>query len=163
MKKLAMIIVLIGVAFGCQAKSRDHFRHGYYEHEQGYNNSTFWNEVSERCDRQSYRIAKGIDKGQLTRREAKKLRREQKHVAKQIRHFKRHQYISFKNKRNVMEHLDYLSEKIRSLKHNDRYEYHNHKSSHQEYGRRSHGYNNWNNRIFSTANSDYSAGIYFRF
>jgi len=165
MKMLTMVVVLMFTPFVSHAEWNNHYKHD--NHERGRNNSSFWQNVEHRQFRQETRIERGIKKGQLTRREARKLHREQKHVAKQIRHLRRHKYLNKRDRREVVEHLDYVSEKIRALKHNRHYaKQHNH-------GRRKqnrHVYSNDNNRnyygnnsLLSWANNDSSAGIYFRF
>lgn len=163
MNKFTLIMVLMLIPFASHAEWSGHSKHRNHEHR--HNNSYFWQDVEHRQYRQQSRIDRGIDKGQLTRREIKKLRREQKHIAKQVRNMKRHNYLNKRDKREVMEHLDFVSDKIRTLKHNKHYARRN-RSSHD--GHNQHVYSNENrnyrsDRYLSWANSDSSAGIYFRF
>jgi len=164
MKKLTLIIVLMLIPFTSHAEWKGHSKHRNHEHR--HNSSYFWQDVEHRQYKQESRIERGINKGQLTRREAKQLHREQKHVAKQIRHLKRHNYISHRDKREVKEHLDYVSQKIRALKHNQHY-VHRDNYNHKKQQRRVHSNNNrdyyGNNNMLSWANDVASAGIYFRF
>jgi len=160
MKMLTIAIILMLVPFASHAERNNHFKHR--KHEQQQNNSYFWQNVDRRQDKQRSRIERGIKKGQLTRREIKKLRREQKHIAKQVRHMKRHNHLSPGDRREVIEHLDYASNKIRNLKHN---QYYIQRDNNMRHG---HGqYTHLNNRAYindryvSWANN--SAGIYFRF
>lgn len=153
MNKVTLIMVLMLIPFAGHAEWNGHSKHR--NNEQRHNNSYFWQDVERRQYKQQSRIDRGIDKGQLTRREIKKLRREQKHVAKQIRHMKRHNYLSRRAKSEVMERLDFVSEKIRALKHNEYY---------VRRGRFSNDNRNYRaDRYLSWANNDSSAGIYFRF
>ena len=149
------------IPFTSQAERSHHFKHRHTE--QKHNNSYFWQDVERRQHKQERRIERGVDKGQLTRREAKKLHREQRHVAKQIRRLARYNYISRQDKRDVMEHLDYVSEKIRILKHNQNYVHR--KAYRYEKSTRHIGSNHRdrNDRYVSFMNEDLRAGIYFRF
>ncbi|MFW5443287.1 MAG: hypothetical protein ACKE51_03130 [Methylococcaceae bacterium] len=165
MKMLTLAILLMSFPWVTQAKG-GHFSHDDYE--RGHN-STFWHDVQYRQHRQESRIARGIDKGQLTRKEVKKLHREQKHVAKQIKHLRRHHYLSRSDKRSVMEHLDHVSKKIKRLKHNDRYAHTKRVDRHRyDYYQPRPAYNKHKNTYrnegyISRANSNYSTGFYFRF
>jgi len=161
MKMLTIVMVLMFTPFVSHAEWNNHFKHN--NHERKHNNSFFWQDVERRQYRQESRIDKGIEKGQLTRREVRKLHKEQKHVAKQIRHIRRDNRLSRGDRREVMEHLDYVSDKIRSLKHNQRYAHrknHN-KKVNQGYSNNRNSYRN--DRYLSWANNASSAGIYFRF
>ncbi len=146
--------------FASYAERNDHFKHR--DHEQQRNNiSYFWRDVAQRQENQNYRIERGIQKGQLTRREVKKLFREQRRAARQIRHYKRYNFLSHRDKREVMECLNYVSDKIRALKHNKYYAYRGeYKHKKQRY---SNNRNYGNERYLSWVDNDVSAGIYFRF
>lgn len=152
MKKLALVIVLMLLPWSTYAQDWGYNKHGKtYGHAQ--HNYSFWQDV-ERCqDEFHWSIDRGIEKGQLTRREVKKLNREQRHLAKKIRHFKRHRYLSHADERIIMDHLDHVSDKIRHFKHNNHYARHSHRN-----------YNNRHNQAFIQHN-DYnlSAGIHFSF
>lgn len=163
MKMLSLIVVLMLVPFVSHAEWNNHFKHRNHEHK--HNNSYFWQGIEHRQYRQKSRIDRGIDKGQLTRREIKKLRREQKHVAKQVRHMKRHHHLSRRDKREVMEHLDFVSDKIRTLKHNNHYARKNRRNNHNHniYSHVNDHRTYRNDRYLSWANNDASAGVYFRF
>ncbi len=163
MKMLALAIILMSFPWASHAEEWEHSEH----RDRGYNNSYFWQDVQRRQHRQDSRIERGVHKGQLTHREVKKLRREQRRVAKQIRHISRRHYLSHADKRCVMEYLDYVSEKIRILKHNDRYAHRGryddreYKHNYQSYTDNQSYYTNDN--MLTRANTDYSAGFYFRF
>jgi hypothetical protein len=166
MKMLALAILLMSFPWASHAEGWKHSKHRDH-YQRGHNNSYFWQDVQQRQHRQDLRIEKGIHKGQLTHREVKKLRREQKHIAKQIRHMSRHHYISRADKRSVFEHLDYVSKKIRILKHNDRYahkgryNHRKHKHNYQSYTDNQSYYTNDN--MLTKANTNYSTDFYFRF
>ena len=157
MKMLALAILLISFPWVGHAKGWGNSHHDSHNH-QGYG---FWQNVEKRSYRQHRRIDKGIEKGQLTRREAKALAREQKHIAKQIKHYKRHRYMSYANKKSVIRHMDHYSDQIAHLKHNNRYVRRD-RHNHHEY--RHHNNNDYrNDRRLSWVSDDYSAGLYFRF
>lgn len=86
-------------------------------------------------------------------------------MAKQLRHMKRRNYLSRRDKRDVMEHLDFVSEKIRALKHNKYYarrgRFSNDRHNQRVYSNGNRHYRP--DRYLSWANNDSSAGIYFRF
>ncbi len=157
-----MSIPLIG-----QAKN---WKHDNFD--KHHNHSSFWENVERRQYRQHERIDQGIQSGQLTRREVKKLKRKKRYVAKQIRNIKRHRYLSYEDKSCVNEYLDNYSAKIRHYKHNDHYarrnKYNRHKDNYQSHN---HQYDrNYKkdryyrkDRQFSWAKNDYSAGIYFKY
>lgn len=164
MKMLTTLMVLMIIPFTSHAEWNNHFRH--QSHHQERNSSYFWQDIDHRLNRQDARIERGIEQGQLTRREIRKLKREQRHVAKQVRHLKRHDYLSHDDKREVSEHLGYVSNKIRKLKHNEHYVHRerNH-YSHNSRAHRNDRYSNFyrNDRHLSWANNNSSVGLYFRF
>ena len=120
MKMLALAILLISFPWIGHAKGWDHFNQDRHYHN-GHDSSSFWQSIEQRRYRQHKRIDRGIEKGQLTRREIRELARERKHVSKQIKHFKRHRHMSYANKQSIMRHLGQYSDQIARLKHNDRY------------------------------------------
>ncbi|MCK4841763.1 MAG: hypothetical protein KAT04_07745 [Methylococcales bacterium] len=163
MKKLTLVLVLMFIPLVSYAQRGEHYdQHNYYQ--RGHNNSSFWHKVDRRQHKQESRIERGIDKGQLTRREVRKLHREQKHVAKQLRRYRHSHYLSRRDKRSVMEHLDYVSEKITDFKHNDRYarNYRHHDHQRDVHAQRVPVYQA-NESHVSWAGNGYSAGIHFRF
>ena len=160
MKMLALAIILLSFPLVGQSKNWNHSKHNHgYSDDQ----SSFWENVERRQYRQHERIDRGVEEGRLTRREAKKLRREEKHVRKQIKHFKRrHRHVDYAGKRDITEHLDFLSNRIRVLKHNDHYS-RRARHNHQKYTHYDRSYNDRNRRQASWQNNEYSTGFYFRF
>ncbi len=161
MKMLVLAILLMSFPWVSQAKGSGHSNHDrHYYH--GHDNSSFWQDIEERRYRQHSRIDRGIEKGLLTKREIRELAREQRLVAKQIKHFKHHRNVNYSNKKSILSHMDQYSDQIAHLKHNNRYvrrDRHNHRAySH-------HNNKNYyrNDNRFSWANNDYSPGFYFRF
>lgn len=145
MKMLVGIFALMLISFASHAQwnvrfGNVDFGHGQYERE--HDNSVFWQIVEERQCSQQDRVELGLEQGQLTRREIKKLQREQRHIAKQVKHMKRHNYLTRRDKREVMEHLDYVSEKIRALSHNRHYSH-----------RKQHHYSNKGQYVYSNNNA----------
>ena len=96
------------------------WKHSGYQ-DRGHDNYSFWHDVDDRQYSQADRINHGVENGQLTRREARQLYREQQHINKEIHYLKDHRYLSSVDKRDVLEHLNYLHEQIWHLKHNDQY------------------------------------------
>lgn len=100
---------------------------GYYD--DGYNKSRF----EQRIDRQHQRIERGVRSGELTRKEAKRLRKQLRHIAKLERrytldgHLDRHERKKLHNKLNV------AGDRIYRLKHNDRYRRPKHRSHYYGY------------------------------
>ncbi len=161
MKMLALTIILMSIPGLSHAKGWRHSNYGGHNH-QSHDALSFWENIERRQHKQHRRIDRGIDNGQLTRREVRKLKREQKHAAREIRHFRRHQYLSSLNKRQIIEHLDFVSHKIYDLKHNDYVRRHRH-HNHQSYVRHDNKLDYRNRRNLSWGNNDYSARVYFRF
>jgi hypothetical protein len=157
MKMLALAILLMSFPWIGNAKGWGGGHHDSHYH-QSYG---FWQDVEKRRYRQHIRIDKGIENGRLTRREIKALAREQKHITKQIKHYKHHRNMSYADKKSVMRHIDHYSEQIADLKHNDHFarrDRHNHRAY------RHHNNNDYrNDRRLSWVSNDYSAGLYFRF
>lgn len=161
MKILTLTILLLSFPLVGQAKSWDHSRHNHSHRD--YDQSSFWGDVERRQHRQHTRIDRGVEDGRLTRREKKILRREEKHVRKQIKHYKRrHRHINYAGKRDIMDHLDFLGNRIRELKHNDRYSKRA-RRNHQKYKHNDNHYDRGHRRQVSWQNNDYSSGFYFRF
>lgn len=94
--------------------------------------------VEQRLDRQHARIKHGIRNGELTRREAKRLRRQQRHIAKMERRFTRDGHLDGHERRTLRRELDAASDRIYRLKHNDRhrhrYDTHGHYDRHHHDG-----------------------------
>ena len=161
MKTLALAILLMSFPWVSHAKGWGNYNHDKHYH-QRHDNSYFWQDVEERRYKQHMRVDRGIEKGQLTRREIRALARKQKHVAKQIKHYKRHRHMSYANKKSVMRHMDHYSKQIAHLKHNDRY-VHRDRHNHQSYSHYNDKNNYRNDRRLSWTSNDYSSGFYFRF
>ena len=162
MKKRVFIIMLLVFPLVGQARWNNHFKHDNHNH---YDIGAFWHDVQLRCDDQARQINRGVEKGALTRREQRKLKREQRHIAKQIKHFKRHNHLTRYDRSVIMEHLDYVGEQIAKLKHNNQYVYkkrtqhgdgHNNHLHHHDHSERKQTRLFWGDRYSS-------AGFYFKF
>jgi hypothetical protein len=154
MKMLALAILLISFPWVAHASGRGYSNQERHYHH-GYDRRSFWQDVEQRKHRQHIRIDRGIEKGQLTRREIKTLAREQRHVAKQIKHFKHHRHMSHANKKSVMRHMNHYSDQIARLKHNDHY---------VRRGRHNHHENkiyDRSGRRLSWASNDYVSELYY--
>ena len=166
MKMLVLICVLFATPFVSYAERGDYSRHNKHNSNRQ-NNSYFWQDVQQRQHKQASRIQRGIAKGQLTRREIKKLKREQKNVAKQIRRYKRHNRLSYQDRHALIERMDHVSDRIIGLKHNDRYvQNRKHKQGYSNYRApvkvNHRNYVSRDNHL-SWVNNGSSAGFYFRF
>ena len=75
--------------------------------------------IYERLDRQHRRIKAGVRNHQLTRKEAKTLKRNQRDIRYLLRLFSDDGHISKRERRILDRELSYSSRQIRQLKHND--------------------------------------------
>ena len=82
----------------------------------GHDDSRF----DKRFDRQHERIKAGIQSGELTKKEAGKLKKQQRKNEKLERKFSADGYLSRKERKTLEKKQDKASQKIRRLKHNDR-------------------------------------------
>jgi len=100
--------------------------------------------INARQDRQNYRIERGIDNGELTRREIRRLRKEQADIAwleECLRKFGR-RGLDYRERRILVRLLDVASRNIRDLKQN------NQRSNRRN--RRHSGYNDDNHQTGDT-------------
>ena len=86
-----------------------------HDHRVGVKDDPFY----ERLDRQHRRIKAGVRNHQLTRKEAKTLKRNQRDVRYLLRLFSDDGHLSKRERRILDRELDYSSRQIRKLKHND--------------------------------------------
>ena len=124
------------------------FAHNYHDHD-GY--SRFDN----RQERQSSRIRKGVKSGELTRYEAKKLRKQQKEIANLSQKLKRDGKLSRHERQKLERRQDAASKKIAGLKHNDNYRrgsHHHHGKGKHHFGKNRHisGYRHLNTRRYTS-------------
>lgn len=161
MKKLVLVIMLLSFPWISQAKGwnqHSKYRNNYQQRHQHHDkNYSFWKQVKHRQRSQSLQIKEGIYEGLLTDREVHKLVRQQRRVAKQIKHYKYNHHLSYADKSLVMNCLDEVSDKIMYLKQNKHYAHTRHnvhpKQNHYE---TSHVYNRG-------SHIDSSIGFHFRF
>lgn len=73
-----------------------------------------------RHDRQHARIVKGAKSGELTRKEAKRLRKQHRDIGKLAHKFKRDGRLSRYERHTLRHELDHASRRIQQFKHNDR-------------------------------------------
>jgi len=107
---------LLGLSAAAQA---DGFGHGG-----GYRSDTlqhrFERQVDRRQVRQWDRIQDGIDSGELSRGESRRLIRDQRRIARMEKRFERDGYYSPRERRTLERALDRTSQRIKRAKHNDR-------------------------------------------
>jgi DNA-binding CsgD family transcriptional regulator len=77
------------------------------------------NRVYERLERQHHRIKVGVRKHQLTRKEARILKRHQRDIRYLLRLFSEDDHLSKRERRILERELSHSSRQIRRLKHND--------------------------------------------
>jgi len=99
----------------------------------------------QRIDRQNQRIRHGIRNGELTRHEAKRLRREQRRIARMEHRFSDDGYLDRHERRKLHRRLNKASDRIYRLKHNERYRtrvhaQHDGDKKHHRYDRHYRGY-----------------------
>lgn len=156
MKTMIILITLFAFPWVASAKN---YNHSYY----GNKNHGFWKQIDQRQYKMQRRIDRGIDSGQLTRREVKKLRHSKARLKQQINQFRDKRFLSYSEKRCVIDYLDDYSEKIHHLKNNDRYARHRNQYEDDYYPRSDYNHRHYNNRRYGWANRDNSAGFYVRF
>ena len=120
MKKLSCLLTIIGaVALGLStsAQARGYGDGGSYgaDTEQ----PRFERRVDRRQERQWERIRNGIDSGELSRWESRKLIRQQKKIDRMERRFERDGYYSPQERRKMVRALDRASKRIKRWKRND--------------------------------------------
>ena len=157
MKMLTLAILLLSFPLLSNARDGRYYDHDYH----GQDDSHFWKMVEKRQHKQHRRIDRGIEHGQLTPREVKRLERRQQCLADEIRHLRHHDYINYSNRRRIVDQLDHVSRKIHKLKHNRRNVHYVNNHHFDRYYKRQPEYRN--NRDLSLAENNYSAGLYFRF
>ena len=77
--------------------------------------------IEQRLNTQRFRIRKGIRSGELTYRETRRLRKQQRRIGRLKREFMHDGYLSRYEYRELDRALDRASRRIYRMKHNDRY------------------------------------------
>lgn len=85
--------------------------------------SNRYDRIDKRIANQHYRIRDGIGSGELTRREARHLRHQQRYIIRLKFHFMNDGYLDRYEFRELRGELDRASERIYRLKHNNRTRY----------------------------------------
>ena len=95
--------------------------------------------IHKRQNNQARRINRGIDNGQLVRREVRTLRKEQRRISERLRHFQYDGRLNRHERNKINNMLDVASNHIRNKRHNrltQRSQYNN-----NQYGYNQHNYN----------------------
>ena len=79
-----------------------------------------YDRIEQRLQNQRYRIRDGIDRGELTRKEARYLRKQRRDIAQLKHRFMYDGYLDRYEYRRLNSKLNRVSERIYRLKHNDR-------------------------------------------
>ncbi|MBT8440259.1 MAG: hypothetical protein KJO91_11070 [Gammaproteobacteria bacterium] len=85
-----------------------------------------YSRFDKRVDKQKSRIRQGVKSGELTRKEASKLRHQQKKIAKLERKLSRDGYLTRHERKKLNRRQNKASERIYRLKHNDQSRDHGH-------------------------------------
>ena len=96
--------------------------------------------LMDRMERQHERIENGVESGSLTRKEVRKLKKQQRKIRSLARVFHEDGALSKKERRILNRKLDKRSDRIKALKHNDRDRY-VFRDSHGDWSRH-HGHHN---------------------
>lgn len=80
-----------------------------------------YSKFDQRIERQHKRIKNGVRNGELTKKEAKKLRKQHRQIKKLNKQFKKDGHLSRHERKTLQRELDRASKRIYRLKHNDRY------------------------------------------
>ena len=88
--------------------------------------SNRYDRIEQRLENQRYRIRDGIDRGELTRKEARRLRKQQRYIRHLKRQFMYDGYLDHYEFSELRNALNRASQRIYRLKHNDRYRYARH-------------------------------------
>ncbi len=108
MKSYTPILLLPFLALISNAGLANHRHDGYSKFDQ-------------RIERQHKRIRNGVRAGELTKREAKKLRTQHRHIKKLNKQFNKDGRLNRYERRTLQRELDLASNRIYRLKHNGRY------------------------------------------
>ena len=103
-----LTITLLAASFGLIATVPAYAGHGHS-----------YDRLYDRMERQQERIEHGIDSRELTRKEAKILKKQQRRIRRLAREFREDGWLSKRERRILRRKLDRASEQIRELKHND--------------------------------------------
>lgn len=77
--------------------------------------------IEQRLENQRLRIREGIDSGELTRKESRRLRKQQRHIKRLTRRFMYDGYLDRYEFSELKYELNRASKRIYHLKHNDRF------------------------------------------
>ena len=92
--------------------------------------------IEQRLDNQRYRIHRAIDAGELTRKEVKRLRKQQRHIIRLKHKFMRDGYLDRYEFVTLRDELNRASKRIQRLSHNDRNNYKHHYDHKPKYYKR---------------------------
>ena len=89
------------------------------------------NRLEKRLNRQHWRIKQGVRSGELTRKEAKRLRKQHRYIAELAHSFRSDGHLTRYERRTLRSELNTASDRIYRLKHNDRYRDQHHRGHHK--------------------------------
>jgi len=111
--------------------------YGWNDNSQGYrdNDRRYSVSIRERQNKQSRKIRKGIQKGQLVRKEVRRLRGEQRRIADRIRNYRHDGHLNRHERRKIHRMLDVSAKNIRNKRQNrlTKYSQNRHDRNHNRY------------------------------
>jgi hypothetical protein len=137
---MTALVIAGALGLGTSVQARG-YGHGGYQGADTYQ-PRFERRIDRRQDRQWSRIQNGIDSGELSRREARRLIKQQNRIDRLEDRFERDGYYSPREKRKMERVLDRASRKIKRAKHNDR-------------GWRGYGWRRWHHGKWEAPYDDY--------
>ena len=127
--KIYKTIILLPLVAVMSSPVMAHYGHdGYFKFDQ-------------RIERQQKRIKKGVLHAELTKKEAKKLRKQHRNIKKLKRQFQKDGLLIRHERKTLQRELDLASKRIYRFKHNDHYrnyDLHSHGHDKRKYLTRSH-------------------------
>lgn len=100
-------------------KAHHRERRDHHDHKRDRRHGCFECRIDRRQERQSKRIRHGVRSGELTRWETKKLRKQQRRIARMERRFTADGRVTRKERKRLVRALDRASDRIAEAKHND--------------------------------------------
>jgi len=121
-----MIAALVLFAAAPVFAGHGHNHGNEYGHEYAYEDGR--GRIHKRLKRQRARIEHGIEIGELTRWEARKLMKQQRRIRRLAHEFREDGYLTREERRTLQQKLDRASDRIWRFKHNDHYRYSRHQN-----------------------------------
>ncbi|MEM7253082.1 MAG: hypothetical protein AAF493_16830 [Pseudomonadota bacterium] len=122
----ALMTASLASAHGPGNDHQGHFEPTNYQPGAHWKQREFADKIDRRLHRQWRRINKGVDSGQLTRKETKRLRKQNRRISNLDHQFGYDGWYSKWERHELVHALDRASSRIHRLKHNERRRYYHH-------------------------------------